>query len=115
SELTLQEVKNEKLFECWLEGTRYFDLVRWGDTAEFAQNGKSYPNFQDRFFFSEKEEKDTGMKKTAVHTGYVNKNDADWCTKMYPEAGFKDKHKLFPFPWSETQVNENIVQNPGWE
>lgn len=115
SELTLEEVKNEKMIECWLEGLRYFDLVRWGDTAELAENGRSYPNFQDRLFFSEKEEAATGLSRTTVHTGHVNKNDADWCVKAHPELGFKTgKHELFPFPWSEIQVNENIVQNPGY-
>jgi hypothetical protein len=104
TELTLKEVKNEKYFECWLEGVRFLDLVRWGDTAELAGNGKSYPNFQDKFWSE-------GAPK---HEGYVNKSDEDWCIRQYPEAGFKDKHKLFPFPWSEIQVNENLVQNPGW-
>jgi hypothetical protein len=42
-------------------------------------------------------------------------SDADWCIKLYPNCGFrKGKHELFPFPFSETSVNENIVQNPGW-
>ena len=113
--LTLDEIKNEKLLECWLEGLRFHDLVRWGDTDELNMNGREYPNFQDRITFSPKEEEATGLPKTAVHTGYVNKNDAAWCVNLYSTAGFKKgTNELLPFPFSETSVNENIVQNPGY-
>ena len=105
TEFTLQEVKNEKMIECWLEGLRFLDLVRWGDTAELAQNGKSYPSFRDKLF----------TEGAAKHEGFVDYSDADWCIKLYPNSGFqKGKHELFPFPFSEISVNENIVQNPGW-
>jgi hypothetical protein len=103
--LTMDEIKNEKYLECWLEGLRFLDLVRWGDTAELAQNGKSYPSFRDKLF----------TEGAAKHEGFVDYSDADWCIKLYPNCGFqKGKHELFPFPFSETSVNENIVQNPGW-
>ncbi len=105
--LTLDEVKNEKYFEMWLEGCRFQDLVRWGDTHELADNGKSYPSFKDLLFSA-------GADKTAVHTGYVDYSDADWCVKTFADMGFQEKHKLFPFPLNEMLVNENLVQNPGW-
>ncbi|MBR4134642.1 MAG: RagB/SusD family nutrient uptake outer membrane protein [Bacteroidales bacterium] len=105
SELTMTEIKNEKFLECWLEGLRFLDLVRWGDTAELANNGKSYPSFRDKLF----------TEGAAKHEGFVDYSDADWCIKLYPNLGFqKGKHEFFPFPFSETSVNENIVQNPGW-
>ena len=103
--LTMDEVKNEKMIECWLEGLRFLDLVRWGDTAELANNGKSYPSFRDKLF----------TEGAAKHEGFVDYSDADWCIKLYPTLGFqKGKHEFFPFPFSETSVNENITQNPGW-
>ena len=105
TELTMDEIKNEKMLECWLEGLRFLDLVRWGDTDELAMNGKDYPSFRDKLFTE-------GAPK---HEGFVDRSDADWCIKLYPNCGFqKGKHELFPFPFSETSVNENIVQNPGW-
>ena len=105
TELTMNEIKNEKMLECWLEGLRFLDLVRWGDTDELAMNGKDYPSFRDKLFTE-------GAPK---HEGFVDRSDADWCIKLYPNCGFqKGKHELFPFPFSETSVNENIVQNPGW-
>ena len=115
NQLTMEEIKNEKLLECWLEGLRFHDLVRWGDTDELNKNGRDYPNFQDRLKFSDKEVEATGLPKTAIHTGYVNKSDADWCVKLYSTAGFtKGVNELLPFPFSETSVNENIKQNPGY-
>jgi hypothetical protein len=104
SSLALDEIKNEKMLECWLEGLRFHDLVRWGDTDELSMNGKSYPNFCDKI--------NEGSPK---HEGYVDYSDADWCVKMYSATGFKKgQNELLPFPFSETSVNENIVQNPGW-
>ena len=31
---SLDEIKNEKFLECWLEGLRFLDLVRWGVAAD---------------------------------------------------------------------------------
>ncbi len=106
TELTMEGLKTEKMIEMWLEGCRYQDLVRWGDTDELMQNGKYFPNFRDKLFSNE----------STVHEGIIDESDADWCVKLYPDLGFKKgKHELFPFPFSETSVNENIKQNPGWE
>lgn len=102
--LTLDEIKNEKLLECWLEGLRFHDLVRWGDTDELSLNGKQYPNYRDKI--------NDGADK---HEGYLDLSDADWCVKLYPATGFKKGvNELLPFPFSETSVNDNIVQNPGY-
>ena len=104
TELTLDEIKNEKFLECWLEGLRFHDLVRWGDTDELSLNGKQYPNFCDKF-----------NEGGAKHEGYIDLSDADWCVKLYPATGFKKGiNELLPFPFSETSVNENIKQNNGW-
>lgn len=104
ADLTLENVKKEKMIEMWLEGCRYQDLIRWGDTDELKDNGKSYPNWKDEINDGKKE-----------HKGYLDTSDADWCIKQYPGLGFTPgKHELFPFPFSETSVNENIKQNPGW-
>ena len=108
TELTMEGLKTEKMIEMWLEGCRYQDLIRWGDTDELMENGKSFPNFRDKLF--------SDTDATSVHEGVVDFSDADWCVKLYPDLGFKKgKHELFPFPFSETSVNENIKQNPGWE
>lgn len=105
TELTMDVIKKEKMIEMWLEGCRFQDLVRWGDTDELADNGKYYPSFRDKLADGTSDK----------HEGYVDDSDADWCIKTYPESGFKKgKHELFPFPYNEMTVNDNMVQNPGY-
>ena len=101
----METVKTEKLLEMWLDGTRFQDLVRWGDAAkEMADNGKYYPTYYDAL----------SKLGEAKHRGYVDASDADWCAKIY-SVGFKaGKHELFPFPFNEMQLNPNLVQNPGY-
>ncbi len=101
--LTLDAVKKEKMLELWLEGCRYQDLIRWGDTDELMGNGHDYPNFKDMLF--------NGGDK---HEGVIDRSDAKWCEDLYVVGFQKGKHELFPFPFAETSVNENIIQNPGW-
>ena len=100
TECTLAEVKNEKFLECWLEGSRFPDLVRWGDAEkELADNGKWLPNYCDAMF----------SKGEAEHRGYIDESDAKWCTTTHPGMGFqKDKHSYFPIPFAEKNVNPNI-------
>ena len=52
SSLTMADVKKEKWFEMAWEGTRFVDLVRWGDAAtELAFRGKEKtPYLRDDFF-----------------------------------------------------------------
>jgi len=102
--LTLDAVKKEKMLEMWLEGCRYQDLIRWGDTDELMGNGHDYPNFKDMLFNGE-----------STHRGVIDRSDAKWCEELYVVGFQKGKHELFPFPFAETSVNENIKQNPGWE
>lgn len=100
TECTLAEVKNEKFLECWLEGSRFPDLVRWGDAEkELKDNGKYLPNYCDAMF----------SKGEAEHRGYIDESDATWCTTTHPGMGFqKDKHSYFPIPFAEKNVNPNI-------
>ena len=100
SSLTLAEVQKEKYLECWLEGSRFPDLVRWGIAdKELANNGKYLPNWCDAM----------SSKGEAKHRGYIDESDADWCVKAHPEMGFKkEKHSYFPIPFDEKKVNPNI-------
>ena len=98
--LTLKAVQDEKFIECWLEGSRFPDLVRWGIAAtELADNGKYLPNYCDAMY----------SKGEAKHRGYIDESDATWCTTAHPDMGFnKDKHSYFPIPFAEKNVNPNI-------
>lgn len=111
--LTLAEVQNEKFLECWLEGTRFMDLVRWGIAYdELKDNGKYLPNLVDTKLAADAA---VAGKHDSPHGWEIDESDADWCVKAHPGMGFvKGKHELFPFPFQELNVNPNLKQNPGY-
>lgn len=100
SSLTMDEVKKEKRLEMYLEGTRFFDLVRWGDAEKvLGEQGKSIPTAHDR-------NAEDPSKPHELYVTWDSYNDV---------YGFKaGKNELMPFPRVEMNVNPNIVQNPGW-
>lgn len=101
TQLTLQEVKNEKSYEMWLEGVRFPDMVRWGDTDGIVNNGKNIPSTYDAFF----------TKGEAKHRIYVEVSNPNKGT-----TGFvKGKHEYFAFPFAATSINPNLKQNPSGE
>lgn len=101
TQLTLQEVKNEKSYEMWLEAVRFPDMVRWGDTDGVVNNGKNIPSTMDAFFSK-------GEKKHRIYVEYANPNQGT--------VGFvKGKHEYFPFPFAATSINPNLKQNPSGE
>lgn len=96
--LTLDEVKNEKAFEMWIEGVRFPDMVRWGDTDGIVDNGKNIPTTYDAFFTK-------GEPKHRIYVEYSNPN-------VGPTGFVKGKHEYFPFPFISVSMNPNIQQNP---
>ncbi len=93
--VTLDDIKNEKRLELCFEGTRFQDLVRWGDAATvLADQGKEIPVFY------------------GLNEDFSFKVQFDYTNTTY---GFKSgKNELLPFPEHEMNVNQNIVQNPNW-
>ncbi len=101
TELTLQEVKNEKSYEMWLEAVRFPDMVRWGDTDGIVNNGKDIPSTMDAFFSK-------GEPKHRLYVEYANPNKG--------KTGFvKGKHEYFAYPYAATSINPNLKQNPSGE
>jgi hypothetical protein len=103
--LTLADVKKERNYELWNEGARWIDMKRWNEFDKAKKAGTHIPSLKDHFFDTD------ASTRTATHVGYV--------TYSEPNAGkiigFKaQKHEWFPYPFSETSINPNIVQNPGW-
>lgn len=96
--LTLDEVKNEKAFEMWIEGVRFPDMVRWGDTDGIVDNGKNIPTTYDAFFTK-------GEPKHRIYVEYSNPN-------VGPTGFVKGKHEYFPYPFISVSMNPNIQQNP---
>lgn len=98
SSLTLDEVKNEKAYEMWIEGVRFPDMVRWGDTDGVVNNGKNIPTTKDAFFT-------LGEPKHRLYVEYSNPNQG--------KTGFvKGKHEYFAYPFVSISRNPNLKQNP---
>ena len=119
SALTMENVKKKKWFEMAWEGTRFVDLVRWGDAAkELAFRGKDEtPYLTDEFYvYGTNGKQMSGLPHKAV-IRYV---DDGWAAKG---AGFKTgKNELYPFPFDVLELNpwneekhEGLKQNPGWD
>ena len=118
ADLTLDVIKNEKKFELWLEGTRWFDLRRWQDEdfATLANQGMDVSVLYDKFT---RMPQDGDMN---VRWQYGSEENSRFYIVDTHEAyddkavvGFKaGKHELFPFPYTVTSINPNITQNPGW-
>lgn len=91
----MDELKAEKRLELYMDGTRYQDLIRWGDAATvMAEQGKQIPAFN-------------GLNPD----GSFNVTEDRYTNTEY---GFKKKHYLLPFPEAEININPNINQNPEW-
>jgi len=92
-------VRNERAIELAFEGgIRYFDLLRW-DMIQEACSGKFY-----------------GMKMTDDPANYTGSWPINSEGHLYiEERDFKDYYKLWPIPLGEMDINENMVQNPGYE
>lgn len=118
TELTLQAVKDEKRFECWLEGTRYADLVRWGDAVKYMGNqGEFVPTAWDKssWTFTDEDIKDSDIVKYEVEDHGDGHVLVLQFNKYNTEYGFKEgKHEVWPYPRNELNVNPNIQQNPGY-
>lgn len=119
SALTMENVKKEKWFELAWEGTRFLDLVRWGDAPkELAYKSHDpTPYLDDEFYVDGSKGKKTSGKP---HKAWIKYIDDGWAEAG---GGFKTgKHELYPFPFDVIQLNPwdeekgvGLKQNPGWE
>ena len=108
-------LKKEKSYELWLEGSRWLDLVRWGDTDRVKNAGQDVPKLFDKVHRAPQ----SGEKVTWQ---YGSESNSRFYTVSSHEAidrgdkvGFvAGKHEFFPYPTSVMDKNPNLVQNPGW-
>jgi len=103
--LTLADVKKERNYELWNEGARWIDMKRWNEFDKAKTAGEHIPTLRDHFFDSD------ATTKTATHVGYVTYSEPNAAISHGFKAG---KYEWFPYPFSETSINPNIKQNPGW-
>ena len=112
-------LKREKSYELWLEGCRWFDVMRWKDTKaiERLKNvGSDCPHLFDKLFRAPKAD---DRKVTWEHGTEANSRFYTVSTSAAKDAGFEvgfkeGKHEFFPYPQTVMDKNPNLVQNPGW-
>ena len=112
-------LKKEKSYELWLEGCRWFDVMRWKDTKaiERLKNvGSDCPHLFDKLFRAPKAD---DRKVTWEHGTEANSRFYTVSTSAAKDAGFnvgfkKGKHEFFPYPQTVMDKNPNLEQNPGW-
>ena len=109
-------LKKEKSYELWLEGSRWLDLLRWGDTDRVKQAGQDVPKLFDKIHRAPQSgEKVTWENGSEANSRFYTVSSHEAIDAKY-EVGFKPgKHEFFPYPTSVMDKNPNIVQNPGWD
>lgn len=117
--VNMDVLKKEKSYELWLEGCRWFDVMRWKDTKaiERLKNvGSDCPHLFDKLFRAPKAD---DRKVTWEHGTEANSRFYTVSTSAAKDAGFnvgfkKGKHEFFPYPQTVMDKNPNLEQNPGW-
>lgn len=109
-------LKREKSYELWLEGCRWFDIIRWNDTKaieRLTKAGTVVPHLFDKVFRAPKADDQN------VTWEYGKEENSRFYTTNTPETNFKvgfkkGKHEFFPYPQTVMDKNPNLKQNPGW-
>jgi hypothetical protein len=108
-------LKKEKSYELWLEGSRWLDLVRWGDTDRVKQAGQDVPKLFDKLHRTPASGETVKWENgSEANSRFYTVSTHEAIDAKY-EVGFKaGKHEFFPYPTSVMDKNPNLVQNPGW-
>ncbi len=112
----MEVLKREKSYELWLEGCRWFDIMRWKDAnaiARLKRAGTDVPHLWDKVY---RQPKADDQNVTWEHGTEANSR---FYTTNTPETnftvGFKEgKHEYFPYPQTVKDKNPNLEQNTGW-
>ena len=114
--VTMDDLKKEKSYELWLEGSRWLDLLRWGDTERVKQAGQAVPKLFDKIHRAPKSgETPIWQYGSEANSRFYMVNTHEAIDAKYTVGFQAGKHEFFPYPTSVVSKNPNIVQNPGWE
>ena len=110
-------LKKEKSYELWLEGSRWLDLLRWGDTDRVKKAGQDVPKLFDKLHRAP-QGTDQGIKwenGTEANSRFYTVSTHEAIDAKWTVGFVQGKHDFFPYPTTVMSKNPNIVQNPGWE
>ena len=109
-------LKKEKSYELWLEGSRWLDLLRWGDTERVKKAGQDVPKLFDKLHRAP-QSTDQGIKwenGTEANSRFYTVSTHEAIDAKWTVGFVQGKHDFFPYPTTVMSKNPNIVQNPGW-
>ena len=107
TDLTFQNIMDEKQYEFWFENCRFQDLVRWSNlgkvdivklmNAQYHDGKNQVPTVFDE------------INTKGEHKLYVTYSEVDNATFE------KGKHEYLPFPLDFKTVNPNLHDVLGWQ
>ncbi len=119
TDLTMETLMDEKQYELWFEGCRFFDLVRWSKQdgldikAKFDAVTDNIPFLYDLFFVPEGND--------LYDAKYYQKEHKFVSVTKHPLAEAKitnrftvGKHEYLPFPEDALNLNPELVQHANW-
>lgn len=116
AEASMDVLKKEKAYELWLEGSRWLDIIRWGDTDHIKKAGQDVPKLFDKLF---REPQSTDENVTWENGS--ESNSRFYTVKTHQaidngnQCGFVEgKHDHYPFPQTVIEKNPNLKQWGGW-
>jgi hypothetical protein len=108
-------LKKEKSYELWLEGSRWLDLLRWGDTDRVKQAGQNVPKLFDKLHRAPQSgEQVTWENGSEANSRFYTVSSHEAIDRGDKVGFVAGKNEFFPYPTSVMDKNPNLVQNPGW-
>ena len=115
----MEVLKREKSYELWLEGCRWFDIMRWQDAKAIERiknSGTAVTHLFDKVYRAPKAD-DKNIKwehGTEANSRFYTTTTSE-AKDRGAEVGFKKgKHEYLPYPQTILDKNPNLKQNPGW-
>ena len=108
-------LKKEKSYELWLEGSRWLDILRWGDLDRVKQAGQAVPKLFDKLYRAPQSGENVTWENGSEANSRFYTVPTHEAIDAHETVGFQEKHRFFPYPTSVMDKNPNLVQNPGWE
>lgn len=129
TDLTLETLMDEKQYELWFEGCRFFDLVRWNKQdnlnikEKFDAVTDNMPFLYDLFFVpKEIKVADVMVPQELYDANYYHKEHKFVSAIKHPLADGNihnrftvGKHEYLPFPEDALNLNPMLEQHDAWK